>query len=44
MNEASDSVDNPVSPCPTEQPNAITPPAPISAAPLAERSMWRGDW
>ena len=43
INEASASVENPVSPCPIEQPNAITPPAPISAAPPAERSMWRGD-
>ena len=43
MNDASASVDSPVRPCPTEQPNAITPPAPISAAPPAERSMWRGD-
>jgi hypothetical protein len=44
MNEGSARVENPVSPCPTEQPSAITPPAPISAAPPAERSMWLGDW
>ena len=37
------SVDVPVSPCPIEQPNAITPPMPISAAPLPERSMWPGE-
>jgi hypothetical protein len=42
-NDARANVDNPVSPCPTEQPNAITPPIPISAAPPAERSMWRGE-
>ena len=40
MKDATASVDNPVSPCPIEQPNAITPPVPISAAPPAERSMW----
>ena len=44
ISDASASVENPVRPCPIEQPNAITPPAPISAAPPPERSMWRGDW
>ena len=42
-NDASASVDTPVRPCPTEQPSAIAPPDPISAAPLIERSMWRGE-
>src|SRR5215831_19079055 len=41
--EANASVDNPVSPCPIEQPKAVAPPAPISAAPPAERSIWRGE-
>ena len=43
IKDASARVDMPVNPCPTEQPNAITPPTPISAAPPAERSMWRGE-
>src|SRR4029078_6907450 len=42
-NEPSASVDTPVSPCPIEQPNAITPPIPISAAPPGERGMWRAE-
>src|SRR6185437_7880517 len=42
-NDANASVDSPVRPWPIEQPRAIAPPAPISAAPPAERSMWRGD-
>jgi len=37
-NDASASVDRPVSPCPIEQPKRHTPPVPISAAPPAERS------
>jgi len=41
--DASDSVDIPVRPCPIEQPNAITPPMPISAPPPAERSMCCGE-
>jgi drug/metabolite transporter (DMT)-like permease len=42
MNDASASVEIPASPCPIEQPNAITPPMPISAPPPAERSMCCG--
>jgi hypothetical protein len=38
-NEASARVDRPVSPCPTEQPSAITPPTLINAAPPADRSI-----
>ena len=33
MKLPSDKVDNPDSPCPTVQPNAVTPPTPISTAP-----------
>ena len=43
MKDATASVDNPVSPCPIEQPKAITPPMPISAAPPTERSMCCGE-
>jgi hypothetical protein len=43
MNEGSASVDRPVSPWPTEQPKAIAPPAPISAAPETERSVCRSE-
>lgn len=43
MKEATASVDSPVSPCPIEQPKAITPPIPINAAPPAERSMCCGE-
>ena len=38
-NDANASVEIPVSPCPIEQPNAITPPMPISAAPPAVVSL-----
>ena len=42
-NDDSASVESPVNPCPIEHPSAMAPPDPISAAPLIERSICRGD-